>query len=181
MTTHENSKSPKPFQDRTRYGSEPTTLEEMQAGWKARQVRYARAAESCRQALLPPPPPSPPAPIPARTGPPPLPEWTAPPPPPPLFPIPPRVEVIQTLVCSHFGIGRLDMLSNRRSTDMVLPRHLAIYLCRTLTFRSLHEIGLLFRRDHSTVLHAVDHIKRQRPYDEMLDASILMLTNQLRP
>ncbi len=178
MTTHKNIKSSQPFQDHIRYGSEPTTLEEMQDGWKARQVRYAQAAEACRQASLPPPPP--PSPVKGVIGPA-LPPWTAPPPPPPLFPIPPRVEVIQTMVCSHFGIGRLDMLSNRRSTDMVLPRHLAIYLCRMLTFRSLHEIGLLFRRDHSTILHAVDHIKRQRPYDEILDASILMLTDQLRP
>ncbi len=171
MTIHENSKSSQLFQG-------PTTLEEMQSAWKARQVRYAQAAESLRQALLPPPPP--PSPAKGTLGPA-LPPWTAPPPLPPLFPIPPRVEVIQTMVCSHFGIGRLDMLSNRRSTDMVLPRHLAIYLCRTLTFRSLNELGLLFRRDHSTIMHAVDHITRQRPYDEILEASIMMLTDQLRP
>ncbi len=83
------------------------------------------------------------------------------------------------MVCAHFQIGRLDMLSDRRSTDMVLPRHLAIYLCRTLTFRSLNEIARLFRRDHTTVMHAVDHIQRQRMCDEMLDASVMMLTEKL--
>ncbi len=85
------------------------------------------------------------------------------------------------MVCRHFGIGRLDMLSNRRSSDMVLPRHLAIYLCKVLTYRSLCELGRLFRRDHSTIMHAVDHIKRQRQYDEVLEASVMMLTEQLRP
>ncbi len=180
MTSETNSSHSRRFQVRIRYGPEPTTLEEMQSAWKARQVRYAQAAESCRQdairASLPPPLP----PIAPRTEVP-LPVWTEPPPQAPLFPVPPSVEAIQVMVCAHFQIGRLDMLSDRRSTDMVLPRHLAIYLCRTLTFRSLNEIARLFRRDHTTVMHAVDHIQRQRTCDEMLDASVMMLTEKLTP
>ncbi len=49
MTDRENNKRPQPFQARVRYGNEPTTLEEMQSAWKARQARYAVAAEAARQ------------------------------------------------------------------------------------------------------------------------------------
>ncbi len=153
----------------------PHSLEEMQAAYMARQARYAIAAEAARQEAIRkslPPPPPPLAPLPA---------WTEPPPPSPLLPIPPRVEVIQTAVCAHFGLGRLDMLSSRRAAYMVLPRHLAIYLCRVLTYRSLNELGLMFRRDHSTVVHAIAHIKHQLQHDPQLEASVMMLTERLGP
>jgi hypothetical protein len=67
---------------------------------------------------------------------------------------------IQESVAVHFGITRTDLLSARRTANVVRPRQVAMYLAKTLTLRSLPEIGRSFGgRDHTTVLHAVRKIE----------------------
>ena len=53
------------------------------------------------------------------------------------------------------------MLSPRRSRYLVRPRQTAIYLAKSLTSKSLPEIGREFsNRDHTTVIHSVKTIER---------------------
>lgn len=64
-----------------------------------------------------------------------------------------QISVIQKAVCKEFGITRIDLLSASRTKDVVLPRQIAMYLCRKLGGRSLPEIGRRFAgRDHTTIL-----------------------------
>jgi chromosomal replication initiator protein len=71
-----------------------------------------------------------------------------------------RVEEILKLVSAHFNVTRADLLSARRTASVVRPRQIAMYLSKTLTLRSLPEIGRRFGgRDHTTVLHAVRKIE----------------------
>lgn len=71
-----------------------------------------------------------------------------------------EVERIQIAVSKHFDISLNDMKSARRTSYVVRPRQIAIYLAKELTGRSLPEIGKRFGgRDHTTVLHAVRRIK----------------------
>jgi chromosomal replication initiator protein len=71
-----------------------------------------------------------------------------------------KIEDIQKLVASHFSVSRADILSSRRTANVVRPRQIAMYLSKTLTLRSLPEIGRRFGgRDHTTVLHAVRKIE----------------------
>jgi len=66
------------------------------------------------------------------------------------------VTEIQRAVCQHFGLTKIDLLSRRRTNKIVIPRQIAMYLCRNLTTRSLPEIGRMFGgMDHTSVLHAV--------------------------
>lgn len=63
---------------------------------------------------------------------------------------------IQRAACNHFGITPLEIIARRRARRVVIPRQVAMYLCKTLTTRSLPEIGRMFGgMDHTTVLHAV--------------------------
>lgn len=76
---------------------------------------------------------------------------------------PPRkkvtIEDIQKLAASHFNVSRDDILSARRTANVVRPRQIAMYLSKLLTPRSLPEIGRRSGgRDHTTVLHAVRKI-----------------------
>ena len=48
-----------------------------------------------------------------------------------------------------------------RSRSIIIARHTAMYLIRELTKLSTAEIGELFERDHSTVLHAISNIEIQ--------------------
>ena len=66
------------------------------------------------------------------------------------------VDEIQRAACQHFGLTKIELLSRRRTNDVVIPRQIAMYFCKQLTTRSLPEIGRRFGgMDHTTVLHAV--------------------------
>ena len=77
-----------------------------------------------------------------------------------------RIEDIQRVVARQYNVSRADLLSSRRTANVVRPRQVAMYLAKILTLRSLPEIGRRFGgRDHTTVLHAVRKIEnagRQR-------------------
>jgi chromosomal replication initiator protein len=71
-----------------------------------------------------------------------------------------RIEDIQRTVARQYNVSRADLLSSRRTANVVRPRQIAMYLAKTLTLRSLPEIGRRFGgRDHTTVLHAVRKIE----------------------
>ena len=73
----------------------------------------------------------------------------------------PKIEDIQRVVSQHFGVTKQDLVSARRTRTIVRPRQIAMYLSKTLTPRSLPEIGRRFgNRDHTTVLHAVRKIEK---------------------
>jgi chromosomal replication initiator protein len=63
----------------------------------------------------------------------------------------------------------------------VRPRQVAMYLAKTLTLRSLPEIGRRFGgRDHTTVLHAVRKIEGLVGNDMALAEEIEILKRQLQ-
>lgn len=71
-----------------------------------------------------------------------------------------KIEEIQRIVARRYNVSRGDLLSSRRTANVVRPRQIAMYLAKTLTLRSLPEIGRCFGgRDHTTVLHAVRKIE----------------------
>jgi chromosomal replication initiator protein len=87
-----------------------------------------------------------------------------------------RVEDIQRIVARHFNVPRSDLLSNRRTRTIVRPRQVAMYLAKTLTPRSLPEIGRRFGgRDHTTVLHAVRKIEGEQSKDPKLSQELEIL------
>src|SRR5262249_42617089 len=70
--------------------------------------------------------------------------------------------------------------SSRRTANVVRPRQVAMYLAKTLTLRSLPEIGRRFGgRDHTTVLHAVRKIENLVSTDTALAEEIELLKRQL--
>lgn len=83
-----------------------------------------------------------------------------------------RIRFIQRTVCEAYGISLDDMLGVGRTGRVAHPRQVAIYLIRTLTQLSLLEIGRRFHRDHSTVIHALRAIERQRQDNCGLDRRI---------
>jgi chromosomal replication initiator protein len=80
-----------------------------------------------------------------------------------------KIEDIQRIVARQYNVSRADLLSSRRTANVVRPRQVAMYLAKTLTLRSLPEIGRRFGgRDHTTVLHAVRKIEGLVGNDAML-------------
>lgn len=87
-----------------------------------------------------------------------------------------RIEDIQKVVARHYNVSKNDLLSNRRTRVIVRPRQIAMYLSKTMTPRSLPEIGRRFGgRDHTTVLHAVRKIEGMVKEDNKLAQEIELL------
>jgi chromosomal replication initiator protein len=92
-----------------------------------------------------------------------------------------KIEDIQRVVARQYNVSRADLLSSRRTANVVRPRQVAMYLAKTLTLRSLPEIGRRFGgRDHTTVLHAVRKIENLVNNDVTLAEEIELLKRQLQ-
>jgi chromosomal replication initiator protein len=91
----------------------------------------------------------------------------------------PSFEQIRGVVCERFSLPESDLCSRRRSRHVVLPRQVAMYLCRRLLAASYPRIGELFGRDHSTVMHGVATIERLLKGDEGLRATVETLERTL--
>ncbi|UGV24205.1 chromosomal replication initiator protein DnaA [Rhodopseudomonas boonkerdii] len=91
-----------------------------------------------------------------------------------------KIEDIQRVVARQYNVSRSDLLSSRRTANVVRPRQVAMYLAKTLTLRSLPEIGRRFGgRDHTTVLHAVRKIEALVGKDTTLQDEVESLKRQL--
>ncbi|MBV8824162.1 MAG: chromosomal replication initiator protein DnaA, partial [Hyphomicrobiales bacterium] len=92
-----------------------------------------------------------------------------------------KIEDIQRMVARQYNVSRADLLSSRRTANVVRPRQIAMYLAKTLTLRSLPEIGRRFGgRDHTTVLHAVRKIETLATSDSALAEEIELLKRLLQ-
>lgn len=90
-------------------------------------------------------------------------------------------EFVQKAVADYYKIKVADMLSKKRTRNIVRPRQVAMYLCKELTPASLPAIGDAFGgRDHTTVLHAYRTIKEMRLNDEQINHDLHVLTQVLR-
>ena len=86
------------------------------------------------------------------------------------------IEEIQKKVAEHFNIRLTDMHSPRRSRSVARPRQIAMYLAKSITSRSLPEIGRKFGgRDHTTVMHAVKKIEELKQEDNNFNEDIELL------
>ena len=91
------------------------------------------------------------------------------------------IEDVLRAVTGHFNVSRADLLSARRHKSVVYPRQVGMFLAKTLTTRSLPEIGRRFGgRDHTTVLHAVRKIDRLVGEDNGVRESVDALRTVLR-
>ena len=90
------------------------------------------------------------------------------------------IEDIQRVVAAHYNIRPAELSSSRRAQAVVRPRHVAMYLAKQLTTRSLPEIGRKFgKRDHTTVIYAIRRIEELRRKDPGLDEDLEHLRKTL--
>jgi hypothetical protein len=91
---------------------------------------------------------------------------------------------IISIVNDFYGINCLEPSKKR---EIVAPRQVAIYYSHKLTNLTLSSVGLMFNKDHATVLHSIDIVegrmrfdkefKKQRPELEELIFGVNFKTN----
>ena len=71
-------------------------------------------------------------------------------------------DYIQEIVSKYFNIDKKDLVSTKKSNDIVYPRQIAMYLCRAVGQMSFPKIGEEFgKRDHTTAMHAFKKIETE--------------------
>jgi chromosomal replication initiator protein len=84
------------------------------------------------------------------------------------------IDAIQKVISNFFNMKISDLKVKRKNKGYVLPRQIAMYLCRKLTNASLIEIGEKFGgKDHSTVLHSIkkveEKVQKETSFKEMIE------------
>lgn len=92
----------------------------------------------------------------------------------------PTPDMILREVSNYYCIPVEKLRGSGRSRDMVLPRQVAMYLVRKLTDYSLPEIGKVFSRDHTTVLHSINKVEEYLENTTEMENIIKTLTSNIR-
>lgn len=91
-----------------------------------------------------------------------------------------RIDVIQEAVARHYSVTLDELVGEKRTKRIVVPRQVAMYLCRELTDASLPAIGRAFGgRDHTTVIYAVQKVTKQMADGGDLYEAVQALTASL--
>ncbi len=67
---------------------------------------------------------------------------------------------VLSVICSYFDLSLKDLIGPKRQKELVLPRHLLMYILTEDLNLTVEKIGqILGGRDHTTVMHGRDRIK----------------------
>lgn len=89
-------------------------------------------------------------------------------------------EVIENVVCEHFGLDMEQLKSTTRKREIVQARQIAMYLIKNHTGLSLSQIGAgLGKKNHATVLHACKTVQEQIEVDKSFRSNISEIEKKL--
>lgn len=92
-----------------------------------------------------------------------------------------KVDQVQQVVAAHYNITVEDLKSKKRNANISVPRQVAMYICRTVLEESLPKIGMEFGgKDHTTVIHSVDKIKKEITNDASFKNEIDKLISKIK-
>lgn len=89
-------------------------------------------------------------------------------------------EKLLKIVTQFFNITIQDILSPKRSRDLVLPRQIAMYLMRSELSMSYPQIGrFLNGKDHTTVMHGYNLINREIARNDSLREQVNLIKEKM--
>ena len=75
---------------------------------------------------------------------------------------------ISETVAASFRVDTIVLSSKRQDKGASLPRKVAMFLCRELTSETVEEVGKVFKRDYTSVIAAIQSLKKMMEDDEAL-------------
>lgn len=91
-------------------------------------------------------------------------------------------DLIITMVAEHFHVSVADLKGPKRNAEIVLPRQIAMYLCRTMTNTSLEAVGALMgKKDHSTVINGYKKITEKMKSSESIRNTVEVIQKKISP
>ena len=89
-------------------------------------------------------------------------------------------DYIIQIVAEHFHLDKEALLSEKKTKNIAVPRQICMYLCSELTNHTQSEIAeKLNRKNHTTIIHAVNKIKNDMNVDKELEETISILKKKL--
>ncbi len=89
-------------------------------------------------------------------------------------------DTIINATCKYFNITRDDIVSKKKTKEIVEPRQIAIFLILEFLSLPLASIGQIFGgRDHTTVIHARDKITNKQIDDAKLAVQLKDIRNMI--
>ena len=92
------------------------------------------------------------------------------------------IDMVIKTVASYFNVSPLDIRGKNKNQSIVLPRQIAMYLCRKLTDFSTTEIGNEFGgKNHTTVMYNVQKVEaRLKSSEKEINNVIEKIENQIK-
>jgi chromosomal replication initiator protein len=90
------------------------------------------------------------------------------------------IERIINKVSSHYGVSVEDLKSKKKTAAISNARHVACYIIRSLTDKSFKEIGFIFSRDHTSVMHSCETVKMNIKTVKNIDSEIKSLIKEIK-
>lgn len=86
---------------------------------------------------------------------------------------------IRKAVSKFYNIDEEELNKETRLQSIVIPRQIAMYLCRVLTESSLPGIAKVFARTHANVYHACTKVQQLYKSDETIHQNIISILEKL--
>ena len=91
-----------------------------------------------------------------------------------------NAEDIQKKVAERYHVKLSDLRGKSRKKEIVMPRQIAMYLCRDLLSISLVSLANEFNRDHTTIMHGHDKIKDMIEEDQNFRQEIEEIIKEIK-
>jgi chromosomal replication initiator protein len=89
-------------------------------------------------------------------------------------------ERIMSVVCDHYGVKAAAVVSQKKDSEIVVPRQIIMYLCKNYTDITYDAIAkMLGKKDHSTIMHGANKIKNDLPDNDELRGNIEVILKKL--
>lgn len=88
--------------------------------------------------------------------------------------------IIET-VADYYNVEMDQMLSTKRSQEIVIPRQIAMYICSQITNLTTTAIGAQFGKNHSTVIHSNNKVEEELLIQEKYKIDIENIKSILKP
>jgi chromosomal replication initiator protein len=90
------------------------------------------------------------------------------------------IDAIVKFVAEYYSLRPSELKATSNSRNVVIPRQIAMYLCKQLTTASLPDIGRAFNKHHSTVIHSIRKVEEDRRKDGDLHNRINAMLDNFR-
>ncbi len=89
-------------------------------------------------------------------------------------------KLVLTTICDYFNLSQKDLIGSRRQKELVLPRHITMFILSEHLNLTVEKIGqILGNRDHTTVMHGRDKIKKLADTDKDVQRILGEVKNNL--